>query len=292
MGFIMVQCAFCLDDKERLEISHIIPKFFYRWMKSTATTGRMRDGRNMKVPAQDGLKKELLCNICEGSFSLHERYFATDIFSQMTSKDGDIDFESIEWSSFNKFILSLVWRTLYFSANESIINQDYFQSEIEYFNQVADNIKDYFTSSNELPLNIYWIPLTKSSVEKGIVEIEDYVYFERSIGLNLIVDDHDNQATTLYIKIPYAMIVCEINNCEHHKWDGLKLNDKEKYSCLAQKTPKHINDYIKWDCERCYSLAKEIPPHQVEKLKEIMTIKGSPEQGTIKSIIKNNLRKN
>jgi hypothetical protein len=286
----MYKCEYCLQDKEKLETSHIIPKLIYRWIKKTGTTGRLRDGRNVRIPVQDGLKKELLCSDCEGDFSEYETYFANQIFSQMTDNDGEVDFAKINWAKFDKFILSLLWRTLYYCANESTVNKDYYPKEIEIFNQIAIKVKDAYNFNKTLPINVYFIPLNKASFKNGIITLEDYVYFERSVSVNLIVDDDNNQATTLYIKIPYAMIVCEVINCENHAWIGLKLNDREQFALSKAKIPNHVQNYINYDCNRCYDMAKDIPSHQVDKLQKIMTEKGSPDQGTVKAMMKNILR--
>ncbi len=286
----MVKCEYCLEDKEKLEISHIIPKLIYRWIKKTGTTGRLRDGRNILRPAQDGLKKELLCTDCEGSFSEYETYFANKVFSQMTDQDGEVDFANIDWNKFDKFILSLFWRTLYYCANESHINKDYYPEEIENFNNVAREIKDAYDFSRPLPIDAYFIPLNESSFKNNIITLEDYVYFERSVSVNLIVDDNNNQAATLYIKIPYAMIICEVANCKDHAWKGLKLNDQDKYTLSEATIPSHVQNYINFDCKRCYDMAKDIPSQQVDKLQKIMAEKGSLDQGTVKAMMKNTLR--
>lgn len=286
----MVQCKYCLEERDKLEVSHIIPKLVYRWIKKTATTGRMRDGRNMNKPAQDGLKQEMLCRTCESGFSEYETYFANQVFHKLIENDGFVNYSDINWDKFNKFTLSLLWRTVYFCANEKSINKDYYPEEIKRFNEKANLLKNAFDHENDIPLNVYFIPLCSSSVDNGFFELEDYVYFERSVSLNLIINDADKKAATLYIKLPYVMIVCEIENCEHHLWKGLKLNDRERFGLSDVIIPQHVKEYMSWDCQRCYDLARDIPSNQVEKLKKIMNDKGSPEQGTIKAMMKNSFR--
>lgn len=286
-----MECKFCLHELERLEISHIIPKFVYRWLKITSTTGRMRDGRNMKRPAQDGLKKDLLCSACENDFSASETYFANKIFSQMTKNDGAIESEEIDWMKFDKFILSLVWRTLYFAANTKEANADYTEEEILEFNKCADILKSSYEKEEEIPFKTYLIPLNNKSYNNRIIEIEDYAYFERSVSVNLIIDDDNNQASTLYIKLPYAMIVCEVRNCINHPWKGLCINNRDVFSAISASIPKHVHNYIARDRERCYEMANDIPQHQVEKLKKILATKGNPSDGTVQAIIKNRNRK-
>lgn len=113
LGGIMentLKCGLCGEMKE-LKLSHIIPKFVFRYLKKDSFTGRMRNLSNINVPVQDGDKQYLLCGSCEGLFSRNETKFANEIHFpfkengfQSFTYDGD-------WLKY--FITSVNWRTLY-----------------------------------------------------------------------------------------------------------------------------------------------------------------------------------
>ncbi len=287
----MDKCKFCLEEKSSLQISHIIPKFVYNWMKKTATTGRMRDGRNVNQPAQDGYKTRLLCSSCENEFSAYESYFANFVFMPLTKSDGFISHKEINWQKFNMFILSLLWRATYIMANTKETNKEYYESEIEEFNKCADAIKKAFKHKENLPFKTFFVPLNKHSYQSGVIDIEDYVYFERSIAINLLVDDKNNQASTLYIKLPYILIVCELLNFKRNNWQGLELNKEENFNSPDSKVPNHVESYLKYNCTSCYEMASEIPDSQVDKIMKMASKKTSLENGTATAILKNRNRK-
>ena len=78
------QCRFCLKQG-KLENSHIIPSFLYRWLKETAGTGFLRFGRSPNRRVQDGYKDYWLCPNCEDLFSKWETEFAEKVFHPLVS---------------------------------------------------------------------------------------------------------------------------------------------------------------------------------------------------------------
>jgi len=76
-------CRLCGVTK-KLQESHILPGFVFRWMKATSTTGYLRFGQQPNLRVQDGLKRHLLCGDCEGRFNHWETQFANKIFHPMT----------------------------------------------------------------------------------------------------------------------------------------------------------------------------------------------------------------
>lgn len=104
------KCALCNKDAE-LKLSHIIPKFVFRYLKKDSFTGRLRNVLNPNIAVQDGDKQYLLCGECEGLFSKREAKFSTSFF-QVYKKDG---FSRLDYNDswLNYFITSVNWRTLY-----------------------------------------------------------------------------------------------------------------------------------------------------------------------------------
>src|SRR6516225_7774175 len=76
-------CRLCGATK-KLQKSHILPGFVFRWMKETSATGYLRFGQQPNRRVQDGLKFHLLCQDCEQRFNDWETQFASQIFHPMT----------------------------------------------------------------------------------------------------------------------------------------------------------------------------------------------------------------
>ncbi len=115
---MIAQCKLCLKTAMLME-SHILPKFVYRWIKSTSQTGYLRMGTHPKVRHQDGRKEHILCANCEAIFSNDEAEFSKKIFypyvKRELSKEGECqgfikNFRYGEWLL--RFAISISWRLL------------------------------------------------------------------------------------------------------------------------------------------------------------------------------------
>ena len=153
-----MECKFCLDDCEQLIESHIVPKFIYRWIKKTSTTGRLRDFKNIDRPVQDGLKVKFLCEKCEVDFSLVEKYFSENIFLPIANKNGDFSSLNLEQEKFRKFLVSVIWRVAKYVINNEDGNDNWTAIEIIKFNKYTVLIL----------INIYIFFLYKYFVKKKI----------------------------------------------------------------------------------------------------------------------------
>jgi len=65
----------------RLEESHIIPAFVYKWLKASAAASFMRFGTQPNKRVQDGFKRFWLCGKCEDTLNGWETKFANKVFS-------------------------------------------------------------------------------------------------------------------------------------------------------------------------------------------------------------------
>jgi hypothetical protein len=110
MEAVIGQCALCGQEKE-LKLSHIIPKFVFRFLKKDSYTGKMRNLSNPNVPLQDGDKKYLLCGECEERFSKNETKFSIQVFFPFKQEE-IIEFK-YDGNWLAHFITSVNWRTLY-----------------------------------------------------------------------------------------------------------------------------------------------------------------------------------
>lgn len=283
----MTKCNFCKKEVLQLEVSHIIPKFIYKWLKETSTTKKMRSGTNPNKPVQDGYKVPFLCKTCENDFSRYEKHFSEKIFKPFIESNDLGIFKNINHQEFKKFITSLIWRVAQHSINEPSLNGNYTPDEILKFNRFSNEIKQSYEKNLTIPFNTYFIPLTKEFVSSEVLKVEDYVYFERSIAMEfMIFDNHDGQASVL-IKLPFMMIVCEYISSKNNEWNGLKINQGSfEYSDDTYRIPKYIHDFMEFDKNRHYDVMKKVSETQLNKIKT-KDKEMTEEDGTYKAMHKN-----
>lgn len=103
-------CALC-ENEDELKLSHIIPKFVFRFLKKDSFTGRMRVMVNPDVPLQDGDKQYLLCGECEKLFNKNETIFSRKFY--IPFKNDGFSRLNYDGNWLNHFITSVNWRILY-----------------------------------------------------------------------------------------------------------------------------------------------------------------------------------
>lgn len=282
----MVKCNFCNEEVEKLEISHILPKFIYKWLKDTSTIKRMRSSINPNKPAQDGYKIPFLCKKCEGDFSQYEKYFSENIFKPFIDSNDITIFENIDFAKINKFISSLIWRVVKHSINNPELNGNYKKDEIKLFNTYTDEIQENYNLNTKINFNTYFIPLTEEFAKKNIFQNINFVYFERSIAMEFIIFDNYNGVASVIIKFPFMLIVCEYISSRHQEWRGFKINEGKFEYSKEYKIPQYINDFIESDKNRQYSIMENLPKHKLDDIiKKAKDIKET--DGTYKAKLKN-----
>ncbi len=132
-------CNLCLEDKPLLRHSHIIPDFMYQLMfddKHFLHRGAVAHPENMKRVPTGEYEGDLLCHRCDNEIiGEYESYasvalFGGDlpaqespIFAATKFPDGlrVIHIEYLNYSKFNLFLLSVLWRA-------SITSRDFFRN--------------------------------------------------------------------------------------------------------------------------------------------------------------------
>lgn len=117
----VARCALC-ENVDELKLSHIIPKFVFRYLKKDSFTGRMRNVSNPNQAVQDGDKMYLLCGKCEELFSQRETPFSNKIFHPF--KANGFNGLSYDGNWLQYFIVSVNWRTLYLDLKGFVENSD------------------------------------------------------------------------------------------------------------------------------------------------------------------------
>lgn len=96
-------CAYCGRELP-LRQSHIMPRWIIERALAKSPTGRMRDADVINRPVQDGERRPLLCDDCEGRFGALEAEQARRYDAGATVPGAAYD------SDFCKFVVSVLWR--------------------------------------------------------------------------------------------------------------------------------------------------------------------------------------
>ncbi|WP_066161425.1 hypothetical protein [Aliarcobacter skirrowii] len=282
----MYQCNFCEKNVEKLAKSHIIPKFFYDWVIKTSTLKRLR-GTTSNKPVQDGYKIEFLCNDCEVIFSKYEKYFAEIFFSVLKDEKDISELKKLDFNQINKFLTSLFWRVLKNGLNNPNLNGNYTSDELSKFNIDANSLKNSFLNDSSTEFDTYLIPLTEYFEHNNVLEIKDYSYYERSIGMDfMIFDNHDGQASII-VKLPFILLVCELMSSDTDNWQGFKINNHCIELFEPYHIPQYIQDYMQYNYKQTCNIINSLPNNQMEKLIKQVKVKVKSTDGTIKTILKN-----
>ncbi|WP_337078373.1 hypothetical protein [Acinetobacter pittii] len=242
-------CIYC-EKNNAIENSHIIPKFFYDWMKQTAITPYFREISTPNRRLQDGLKVPLLCENCENNFSKFENNYKSHLFKKIVNYRKEIPEVLLISESDKIFYLSLVWRQL---VNYLIYEDktEYYPDEVSFiatkaniFKKWINNISNFEKEGGTYP--IYIIP-TKPDILKRLnfkpSATGTWYEYDRSIGSEFVVWGKEKiDKIIVYIKLPFQIIVCDLTN-NSRDWNIPALHKIDEFElCDIKKVPEEIID--------------------------------------------------
>jgi hypothetical protein len=203
-------CKLCRQDAV-LQLSHIQPKFVFRWMKQTGD-GYLRSGGNFNQRRQDGDKEYMLCTSCEKNFGKLETYFSSKIFLPFVI--GTVDQFTYDERLF-KFVVSVLWRYFHFEFLES--EKDTFSypfmlsAEAEWRAYLLNNIQPkQFTSLHLLPSN----PRFEDAEQLADNHLARLVrYLARNV--DAVVTDNCQDYSIGFIKLPKFAFIIPLAGFDH-----------------------------------------------------------------------------
>ena len=257
-------CKLC-NKKYKLEQSHIIPQFLYKWLKETSATGYLRFGRNINKRAQDGFKENLLCRNCEDLLSKWETDFANKLFYPLVNKKKS-SFEYGSW--FLNFVVSLSWRSLIYSKR---VGLSHFSDIQKQESDLALEVWRKFLLGDIKQLDKYQqhvIPIdivSDSSMPNLPTNINRY--FLRSIAIDPIATE--SQAL-VYIKIPYFIFIGGIQ-FDPKQWINTTIQtNKGIIGSNKYTVPQSLGDYIIDKAKRVSEIQKKMSERQKSKIEELI----------------------
>lgn len=104
-------CKLC-QDSDDLRVSHILPRFFGKYLKETSATGFLTavDENGKPSRSQDLYKRKLLCNRCESVLNEVETFFANTVFHPF--KKGELKTIPVD-DRLGRFAVSISLRALW-----------------------------------------------------------------------------------------------------------------------------------------------------------------------------------
>jgi hypothetical protein len=211
-------CRLCGTDGE-LELSHILPKFIFRWIMKTSATGRLRGMGNPNVPVQDGKKIYLLCSSCEDKFSKYETWFANNMFHKAVQ--GNVDSYEYDNNLF-KFVVSIFWRVVIININRSVYDKTVMKNNlVQCEKELSDILNNNIFSHNK---DIFILPT--SYVNNAPKELRGLnYYFTRTTDVQILFDDEKGKMF-FYCVMPFFIIVGNMVGMDKSNFVNCIVNDE------------------------------------------------------------------
>lgn len=209
-------CALC-SKKTELKESHIVPKFIFRWLKTTSGL-KLRGLSNINVKVQDGPKLELLCGACEITFGKLENQFSRNIFKPFVK--GNLTVINYD-RHFFRFIASVFWRAL--AAGNEVFNpckEPRFQPLLD---SARDGLRKFLNEeSSSISHQIHMLAGVELYRETPDIEVPDgaILYFGRGVDISMLESD---KKLFLYLKLPRFIFLLPLLGMDEKEYQGTQV---------------------------------------------------------------------
>jgi hypothetical protein len=218
----MKKCKLCQKEAELRE-SHIIPSFFFKYLKRSSGTGHLRCQQSPNKRIQDGFKEYWLCKACEDLFGNWETQFSNKIFRPLTE-------HSIFKFSYDTFLLkfsaSISWRVLTFLKEKEGLEHlpEGLQQKSEEF---LSHLRLFLLGEKEDPGKYHQHIMLLDLVDDHTIQnmpTNINRYFLRNIDIELPYSENE---CLVFTKLPYMVIFGHIFNINNKNWKNTKINLKK-----------------------------------------------------------------
>ncbi len=252
-------CELCKKTAD-LELSHIVPKFVWRWLKET-TPGGIRTNRNPNLRVQDGFKIYLLCADCEQRLSDWEKPFYENVFLPLHNPEPVT--KPIHYGAWAlKFVVSVSWRVLMFFGHEK--SESHFSPQQK---QMADKARETWRRfllgevNDPGDYNQHLLPLDVIQDYQG-PKISPFLnrYFLRSIHVDMI---STRSSAYIYTKMCRLVLFGRIQEERPKLWKGMQLRlSKGDIRPRDYHIPGGIADYLNRKADEANSALESVSPRQ------------------------------
>ena len=232
-------CRLC-DTEARLEESHIIPAFVYKWLKVSAAASFMRFGTQPNKRVQDGFKRFWLCRKCEDTLNGWETKFANELFYSFNKGKADrVSYD--RWLL--KFCVSISWRVLTLFVEENQLTD--FPEELQEETKNALAIWKKFLLDalpHPGPHQQHFLPW--DAVE-AVTDKNTPVNINRYILRSIDVDAVRSKSTAfVYSKLGRFMILGFISSKHPRHWEDTMVHLRGTIQPQRYVLPAWFGDYV------------------------------------------------
>lgn len=258
-------CHLCGINGELL-LSHIIPAFIFRWVRETSGNGFLRFGQEPNRRVQDGAKRHLLCETCEGRFSRWEDQFARKLFYPYV-EDGGVRVRYGPWLM--QFGLSVVWRVLRWYQMDFGL-KGYPADQLPRVAAAERMWREYLLGQHRNPGSFQLHMLPVDGFESG-THLHRWPptinrYFMRTMDTDVA---HSSGTSFVYVKLPRFFFVGFTHLVKPHQWVGTRVHATE--GLLEPRKfvlPNSFGDYIGERASRMQKIHASMSPRQRERIDE------------------------
>lgn len=261
---MLAPCQLC-SQTGKLQESHILPAFVFKWLKETSATGFIRFGQEPNKRVQDGYKKPWLCLICEKRLNVWETQFATNLF-HLLNEDGGRRVRYREWLL--KFCVSVSWRVLSMIRDDAWLGH-FTEEQRNAANQALETWSQFLFDKVPHPGRFEQHLLPLDAVEDysgGDLPANVNRYFLRTVDVDAV---RGEKTSFVYSKIGKFIILGFIDVALPRQWVGTKVHVSEGVIGPGHYTlPKPFGGYLIDKALRFASLHEKISDNQRQKIEE------------------------
>lgn len=234
-------CKLCLKN-HNLKLSHIVPKFVFKWLKESVPGG-IRMYRNPNQRIQDGPKCYLLCSECEQRFSSWEKTFCETVFLPLHIPEPlgkPIYYEG--WAL--KFAVSVSWRAWTFFNIQSPMNH-LTPLQRQLANEAVETWRKFLLEELDHPgrFEQHLLPTDVIENYQG-PKISPFLnrYMLRNVHLDVI---STSRSAYIYTKMCRVILFGRIQEERPKSWNGMQLHlCKGDIRPRSYLLPAEIVDYM------------------------------------------------
>ncbi|MBB2483184.1 hypothetical protein H5P36_23800 [Bacillus sp. APMAM] len=285
------RCALCGNQAE-LKLSHIIPKFVFRYLKKDSFTGRMRMTSDPNRAVQDGDKMYLLCEACEGLFSKNETYFSNNIYRPF--KENGFNGVSYEEDKLHYFITSVNWRTLYLDIIDFCEDKDeenkITEKQLDLLKKAEGKMRAYLLGKRSdldiIENHVFFFDTVKSM--EGPESLRNPHVLVQGSAFGYTVLSNDNDSIYVFANLTGAIIVTVIKKAKKEKWKNTFVKTESGKIKIPQYTNSPVfSELFYWQEQRDKYLEKmSEKQRQLIQEKIINDQDGFEKSGTFKRFTK------
>lgn len=259
-------CQLCKEAKP-LQLSHIIPKFVFGWLKDSSISAlRSTQAPNKRV--QDGSKINFLCTDCELRFSQWEKMFSEKIFMPLHKSEGrNLPITYEDWAL--KFAVSVSWRVLTFLAckNDLSVFSDSQRSAVDRALQVWNQfLQDNSDNPDRFEQHLYPLGLISSHTTTGLSPFINR-YILRAVDMDLI---RTSSNVLVYTKMCRLMLIGVVQLQSTKYWKGAKLRLRRgQFGSKEYQLPANFLAYLNSRANYVASSLAKLSPNQLQKVGQV-----------------------